>query len=79
MAMRRREADRLAIEQAGPQRMPMIGSRHRHQVPLSELAEAGAEAASLRPHPVWRVPADPGWRMIRDRRDGPSRSFDISR
>jgi hypothetical protein len=57
-AMRRREAERLALEAI--EGLPMTPSPALSQLPLAELPEAGAEAGQLAPEPTrqaeWRAP-----------------------
>jgi hypothetical protein len=77
--MRRHKAERMAIERIKPEQLPLIRSTGRRPLPVNELVEAGAEAASSRPHSAPRVPAEPDWRAIRQQREGPSRGFGISR
>jgi ATP-dependent exoDNAse (exonuclease V) alpha subunit len=69
-AMRRREAERLAIEAAEPQRLPLTPDRAASSLPLAELPEAGAETVAitlpLQPPPEigWRRPGHvPGSRQ----------------
>jgi len=59
-AMRRREAELLAIEATEPERLPMTPSPELTRLPLAELPEAGAQtgppAPESTPKPEWRTP-----------------------
>jgi hypothetical protein len=59
-AMRRREAEQLAIEAIEPERLPMTPSQALAGLPLAELPEAGAETGEPSPElsaqPPWRAP-----------------------
>jgi hypothetical protein len=48
--MRRREAGRLAIDMVEPHEVAASDRTTTHRVPLTELAEAGAEQASAALH-----------------------------
>jgi hypothetical protein len=70
-AMRRREAERLALEHADPADIAGVDSpRH---VPLGQLAEAGVERARRAVSP----PHERDWRIIRHARErGHDRGFE---
>jgi hypothetical protein len=68
-AIRRREAERLAIEAIEPERPPMTASPELARLPLAELAEAGAEARPPAPESAQQ----PGLRAPGTRSRGPQR------
>jgi hypothetical protein len=68
-SMRRREAERLAIEQIEPPTLPAAAPSELSRTPVAELQEAGADrAATSTPNP-FTAPPEPNWRSLRRTRE----------
>jgi hypothetical protein len=76
-AMRRRDAERLALEAIEPQRLPIAHAFPAPPVPLGELAEAGAEAASILPSP--ELPSHAAWSTPGRGQRSPERDHGVAR
>ncbi len=84
--MRRRERERLAIEQTQPQELPAADDASRSRLPLTELAEAGTQRAQSLPIVDAQagavkgpVTSEVGWRALRRQRDAIERGRTIGR
>jgi conjugative relaxase-like TrwC/TraI family protein len=76
-AIRRREAERLAVEAIEPERLPTAQSAPIPPLPLTELPEAGAEQASALPQ---RGSVSPGrWRAPGRQQRRPERDEGLAR
>lgn len=75
--MMRRQAEELAIEQVSPMELPYRATASR--LPLSELAEAGAEGASSDAVGGTRTPPEPDWLALRRQRDRMERGRHLER
>ena len=85
-AMKRPEAEKLALEQTEPEELPTTTSAATLRLPLSEFAETGAEhahhaATDRQPdrRPTRPPPSEPDWRAIRRARENIERGPCIHR
>jgi conjugative relaxase-like TrwC/TraI family protein len=85
-AMKRREAEQLAVEHAEPQELPTTVSPATLRLPLAELVEAGAErahsvATARRPDRrlIRPPPPEPDWRGLQRARESMTRGPSIHR
>lgn len=76
--MRRREAEALAIEATEPADLSTTIRAPAPRLPLTELAEAGAEQASSTSS-IWRSPADRTSGPVPRERDEPERDWGLER
>jgi hypothetical protein len=84
LAMTRRQAEPLAIEHVEPAELPAAITARRSRLPLSHLAEAGAESASTSCQPpaadmVREPPPEPDWCALRRQQDQLQRGLHLQR